>query len=566
MDSDMKCRVKTKEKRLKRSAWTILCVALLLLAEVSLAGCGESLDRKAESIVITDLAQVENETFEGFDNLKVLDLREVGAEAVLVDRLSAALPECSILWNVPVGGERFDSELQELTLPAGATAADLPMLLYFPNLLRVDATQCSVDAAFAQAAAAYGVPFVWNTMIGGVEAASTDTALNLSGQTIGSLEELEAQLAGLPALEQVELTGTEIDVQDVTMLESLYPGVAFIYDVDVFGTRVSTAADSLDLSQMESVDLTALQDVLPALPAVKSVDLSGYTVTFDEIDALEAAFPDISFVFSFEVCSQRVTTQTTRLELDGYALSSPEELAGQLKYLPDLEYADLCGCGLTNEQMEQLMAEFPSVKFVWMITVGAWEMRTDITAFSKGNRGTFPDDMGRFIEGKHTNLYDEDIEALKYCTDLVYLDLGHGNRITDVSVLANLTKLRVLIVSMNKIVDISPLAALQNLECLEIYQNQITDISVITQLPNLKYLNCSSILIDDITPLLSMQQLEMLWFVHNRYVDSDQRQQIKDALPDCEICFSAISSGEGGWTGNGLYKEYQIAFGLPYNQ
>lgn len=544
-----------------------LLVGMLVWMLCFLPGCGASLDRDAETIVITDLSQVQSETFEGFGNLKLLDLREVDADAALISRLRATLPECIIQWSVPIAGERFDSEAAELTLPDETVAADLAQLQYFPNLQRVDATSCSVDAEFAQAAIAQkNVSFVWNATIYGVSAVSTDSALVMSGKTIEDIAVFEALLAGLPGLERVDLTGTAVAADDVARLNSRYPEIRFDFDVDVFGALVSSAAESLDLSNKERIDLEALQGILPMLPSLSSVDLSGSPVGFDEMDALSAAFPKIRFLFSFEAFSQPVTTQTTRLELNGSPLSSAEELAAVLRYLPDLEYADLCGCGLSNEQMEQLMAQFPSIDFVWTITVGAWEMRTDITAFSKGNRKIFPNGMGRFLEDGNTNLYDKDIVPLKYCKDLVFLDLGHGNRISDLSPLANLTNLRALIVSMNKVEDLSPLAQLKELECLEIYQNPIKDLSVIAELPKLKYLNCSSTLIDDVSVLLGMQRLEMLWFIHNRYVSAEQRQQLKDALPDCEIRFSASSSGEGGWTKNGLYIEYQTAFGLPYNQ
>lgn len=555
-----------KNGRRQQSMKAILFAASALLL-FFLAGCGASLDRDAETIVVTDLSQVQSETFEGFDQLKVLDLRGVDADAALVDRLRAALPGCVVQWSVPIGGERFDSESAELTLPSGTTAADFTQLQYFPNLTRVDATKCGVDADFALAAAAQsGVEFIWNTTIYGVSAASSDTTLVMSGQTIADIAVFEALLAGLPRLERVDLTGTAVSADDVARLNSRYPDIRFDFDVDVFGERISSAAESLDLSNAKNIDLASLESVLPMLPALTSVDLSGHPVGYDEMDALSSAFPNIQFLFAFEVFSQPVTNQTTRLELNGYPLSSPEELAAALKYLPNLEYADLCGCGLTNEQMETLMVQFPKVRFVWTITIGAWEIRSDITAFSKGNRKTFPNGMGRFLEDANTNLYNEDIVPLKYCKDLVFLDLGHGNRISDLTPLANLTKLRALIISMNKVEDLSPLSQLKELECLEIYQNPIQDLSVITELPKLKYLNCSSTLIDDVSVLLGMQNLEMLWFIHNRYVSAEQRQQLKDALPDCEICFSASSSGEGGWTSNGLYIEYQTAFGLPYNQ
>jgi hypothetical protein len=531
-------------------------------------GCTAALlDKDAETIVVSNITQVESETFVGFDRLKTLDLRAVEADAALVDRLSAELPNCTILWNVPLCGERFDSAITELTLPTGCNDADLAALRSFPSLKKVDATLCFVSEAFAKAAQAYpDISFVWNVTIDGFTIHSTDTSFVFSGDSALTPEQLGAYLFGLPALTQIDLNETGWTAEQIAALQSAYPNKTFLNGITLFGQQIPASAETIDLSSAADVDVAALPELLSAFPALKSVNLQGHTLTLDQLNALQAALPNVVFSCSLELFGQTVSTDATQLELNGYPLTSPEEVAAALKYLPNLTYADLCNCGLSNEQMGQLISAFPKVKFVWMIQVGAWEMRTDITAFSKGNRKVFPNNMGRFVDEEKANLHDEDIVPLKYCTDLVFLDLGHGNRISDLTPLSGLTKLRALIVSMNKIKDISPLKSLTNLECLEIYQNPITDISPVTALPKLRYLNCSATLFNDITPLLGLKNLEMLWFVSVKNVTKEQRDQLVEALPDCEICFKASSSGEGGWTGNGLYIEYQTAYGLPYDQ
>lgn len=541
-------------------------LAVSLLAAFSLCfmvtGCAaEKLDPSAESIVITDISQIKETDFTGFAQLKTLDMRAVSVDAATVDALQAKLPSCTMIWNVPLGAGTFDSSSSELALSQDCAAKDLAMLRYFPSLTHVDATSCTVDEAFANAAAGYSkISFAWDVTIGSVPAKSTDTTLDLTGQTV-SPDEVKPLLLGLTSLNQVICNGTGWSTDEVTALESAYPNLSFVCDVDVFGEQMPTTTQTLDLSG-KTVDLDKLPEVLALLPALTSVNLEGQTVSYEQMDALTAAFPQISFSFSFEVFSQQVTTQTTELNLNGFALTSPDEIADKLKYLPNLTKADLSNCGLSNEQMDQLISQFPSVKFVWIIKIGAWEVRTDITAFSKGNRKTFPNGMGRFTEEGKTNFNNDDIQVLKYLTDLVYLDLGHGNRISDVTVISQLKHLRVLILSMNKIEDISPLAELKELECLEVYQNPIKDISPVAELPNLKYLNCSSTYIEDITPLLGLQNLDMLWFIRVKYVGEEQRKQLLDTLKNCNICFSASSSGDGGWTDNGLYAEYQTAFGL----
>jgi Leucine-rich repeat (LRR) protein len=541
----------------------------ILLASISLClifatGCAAAkLDPTAESIVITDLSQLKNQDFAGFEQLKSLDLRGVSVDAATVDALQVKLPNATILWKVPLGVGTFDNDVSELALPQDCTANELSMLRYFPLLTHVDATRCAVDQTFADAAANYSnVAFSWNASIGGVSVTSGDTTLDLTGHTI-SLDEVKPFLLGLSSLQQVICTNTGWSAEEIATLQTAYPAISFISDVDVFGEQMPTTTQELDFTG-KTVDLDQLPEGLKLLPELTSVNLVGQQVSFEQMDALTTAFPQISFSFSFELFSQQVTTQTTELNLNGYALTSPEEIADKLKYLPNLTKADLSGCGLSNEQMEQLIAQFPSVKFVWVIKIGAWEVRTDITAFSKGNRKTFPNGMGSFTGEGKSNFNNDDIQVLKYLTDLVYLDLGHGNRISDVTVISQLKHLRVLILSMNKIEDISPLAQLKELECLEIYQNPIKDISPVAELPKLKYLNCSSTYIEDITPLLGLQNLEMLWFIRVRNISEEQRQQLSDTLKNCNICYSANSSGDGGWTNNGLYVEYQKAFGLPY--
>ena len=102
------------------------------------------------------------------------------------------------------------------------------------------------------------------------------------------------------------------------------------------------------------------------------------------------------------------------------------------------------------------------------------------------------------------------------------LDLGHGNRITDLSVFQYLPKLRFLILAMNRITDLSPLTNCQDLEYLEIFQNYISDWSPLLSLKKLTHLNCSTNygkdadggkLYPDYTVLKQMTQLQRIWII-----------------------------------------------------
>ena len=543
-----------------RRIWTASrIVSLALLLSFAVFGCSSTLS--ATQLRITDPDQANPAALSRYRNLELLDLRDAVVTEGQVNELSSALPDCAILWLVPIGGERIDNSVSAVTLPADANAEDMMRLRYFDRLESVDASACAVSRRLLEAADAFPeISFQWS--IYGIPVNGETTRLDLSGQTIGDPEALLQLLSRYPAIAEVDLTDAEIDADSLRMLSADLERVTFVRDISLFGRSVSVWSESLDLTSETEMDCNVLQDSLRQFPNLVSVDISGYTASFDEMDALKHAFPAIRFRFRFQAFDQSLTSDAETLDLSCTAFSSEQEVVAPLAYLPALREVNLCDSGLTNEQMERLVAAYPEIKFVWYIRIGGWKMRTDTTVFSKGQRKKFPNGMGEFLGDGKTNFTSEDLEPLKYCKDLIFLDLGHGSKITDLSILYHFTHLRGLVLSMNKITDITPISSLQELESLEIYQNYITDVSPLAALPNLKYVNMSVNSITDVTPLMGMKQLKMLWLVRNQ-IPEDAREALAAALPECEICFWSWGSGTGGWRENEVYLEYQKAFQLP---
>ncbi|MEN6593336.1 MAG: leucine-rich repeat domain-containing protein [Clostridiaceae bacterium] len=537
-------------------------ISVVALAALFMTGCDLFVDRSATELAFEDAQEIDIKDLQKYDNLQKLDIRSADVSTDLFDQLQAALPNCQILWSVPIGGARFDSQITQITLPK-VEGESLSLLDYFPNLADVDATACDCyGALMTKSLEMTNVAFHWNVTIGGVTLKNTDTAADLSGLTTGGAETLGEALSCLPGLTSADITDTDISSEDAQALIARFPNIAFLYTADIFGVKANSDATALDLTTAVITDESALADALAPLTALTAVDLSGQTLTFETMDALSERYPTIQFSFTVELFGQEVPSDAAELDLRGNTFTAPEEVSEGISHLPNLTYCDLCDTGLTNEQMETLMAQFPNVKFVWYVDIGAWRIRTDIEAFSTGNRDEFPNGAGYFTGKGRTSLTDTETEALKYCTDLVYLDLGH-NKITSLTFLEGLTKLRVLIVGSNKIPDITSIAKLVNLEYLEMFMNLVTDISPLSGLTKLAYLNCSRNSFTDITPLLSMTQLKRLWIVNNRQISKDDFTKLIAALPDCEICTSAVHSTANGWRETDIYKEFQEKFGLP---
>ena len=123
------------------------------------------------------------------------------------------------------------------------------------------------------------------------------------------------------------------------------------------------------------------------------------------------------------------------------------------------------------------------------------------------------------------------LQGLEFATNLEELDVGR-NQIQDIHPLANLPKLRRLILWDNQVSDISPLASIPTLVDLNISRNPISDLRPLSKLIglwrlkavgcqirnvtplsgliNMKELSLMSNFITDVTPLVNLTQLEVL--------------------------------------------------------
>ncbi|MEA4915112.1 MAG: hypothetical protein VB061_11120 [Christensenella sp.] len=549
-------RAQTKT-RIRRA----LAVLLLLALMVALAGCGLFKDRSATSLTIDDAALIDAEDLVKYENLQELDIRKAVITVEEYLSLQNALPSCSIHWSVPIMDQRYDNQVTQLALPASTDAAALELLRYFPNLTTVDALSCTCyDALMSKSLERKDIAFTWQVQVGDVTLLNTDTSLDLSGKTLDAAA-LMQNLYYLPALTTVDITNTNIDAEDGAALEARYPNITFLRTIDLFGVQVNTDATELDLTKASMIDDTRLIDALASFKNMTSCDLTGQTISFETMDALKERYPLVTFSFSFVLFGQQFTPETTEINLQGQTFTSAEEVAAGLTHMPNLTLCDMCGTGLTNEQMAQLQTQFPAVKFIWYVQVGAWQLRTDIEAFTTQNREAFPDNAATFGKEGNTKLTDEDTAGLAYCTDLVYLDLS-VNELTDLSFVKNMTKLRLLCVGKNDITDISALAGLTELEYLELYSNPIADQTPLAGLTKLTHLNVARTGITDITMLSGMKQLKMLYILGNNKISRDLVAKLAEALPDCTIVSRGSNPIAGDWHKAELYHTFEVATGL----
>ena len=81
--------------------------------------------------------------------------------------------------------------------------------------------------------------------------------------------------------------------------------------------------------------------------------------------------------------------------------------------MPNLKKVVMLRCGISNEDMEEINLRHEDVQFVWMVQVYAYGVRTDQTYFSIYNC--------EYFYGEYDHLADD----LRYCHDMIAVDLGH---------------------------------------------------------------------------------------------------------------------------------------------
>ena len=105
------------------------------------------------------------------------------------------------------------------------------------------------------------------------------------------------------------------------------------------------------------------------------------------------------------------------------------------------------------------------------------------------------------------------------------LDTGYSGRVISVRTHSLFTT------SFN---DVSPLAAFENLDFLDLSWTQVADVTPLAELENLEVLGLERTQVTDVSPLAGLKNLELLDLSGTNVTDQ-QVNDLQQALPDCEI-------------------------------
>lgn len=335
---------------------------------------------------------------------------------------------------------------------------------------------------------------------------------------------LRENLQYLHQLKTVFFQDTTLTLDTIQNLRSQYPELGIGYSVSFQGKTYDATTKELDLSEMDPETVLNHGTLLGMLPELTDIQLmkADGTTAYDLSQAarLQSQVPQVLLHYSFELFDKTVSTTDEEViytnKKVGHKEGALDELRMALSVMRGCKRFVLDNCRFSNEDLAAVRDEFrDTTKVVWRIWFGKGGCLTD-----------------RKVIRHVYNLYDSTSANLVYCEDAEFLDFGHNDTLKNCDFISGMPHLKAVILSGSMISDLTPFAACQELEFLEVaYCGYLSDISPLASCSSLKRLNIAYTKAEDLSALDGLD-MEVLVDARSK-TDADDWTQFAQLHPDC---------------------------------
>lgn len=501
-------------------------------------------------------------------NAQILDLRGKDVTPAHYNAIRQAMPDTEILWDIPLQGNHYPMDTQILKIET-LTGEDVQTLAMFPELKTVDANRCrDYENLAALRELCPDLTIYCTVTIGGRTYFQNAQALRLEGVTE---EELSA-LACLPDLKKVVAGGRDTANYDRLQAYCQEKGIAF-------SVNLGTQELSEDTREVTLANATEAQlELLRLLPELTAVHLREPRASAEAVKQLAGDLPQAKVTWEKTVLGMTFSWDVEEIDLSEVLSKGPDdagrggltaweynakqnihgdreerpsavkvfqhhplpdrvedtrdmlaELEEALLYFPNVKQLVMCGARLNNLAMGEFReAHREDFKLVWTVQCGQVATRTDATYFMPTKFHVY-------------YFYNQDAYNLRYCEDIISLDIGHMP-VHDISFVKNMPNLKYLILAHTSVMDITPLASCKNLVFLEVDHTAVLDLTPLQSCTALEDLNVGNTSVD-LTPLKQMTWLKNLWMVFR----GSSAWELSQALPDTHVVASGNATVDSGW-------------------
>lgn len=423
-----------------------------------------------------------------------------------------------------------DTRDQVEDLSIVVTNFDISQLSYYPNLKTLDLSgSLCYPEIMEYCRMNPQVDVTYTVDLGGIAPDNKITSLAL-GKGSYQFESLMNNLKYLPEVMSLSLPDTDLTTEELVSLEAAYPEISISFTVTFQGVEYPGTTTEMDLSHITSDQVENAASSLgrmAELSFVQLMDGDKSNLSISDVKKLVDAAPGVNFHYCFSVFGQTIATDDETVTFKNLKLTEEDipALRSALGIMTGCSAFILEDCGLEYDLMAQIREEFPNTELVWRLNVGRRSILTNAQSLWA---------VGNFT--------DEECDNLRYCRNMKYLDLGHNTELTDLSFVAELPELKVLIASGSLVSDLSGFENCKKLEFLELaYCGKLSDLTPLAGCESLKNLNVSHTKVSDLTPLDGLP-LERFFCVFTAVSGTEQKifQEIHDT---CWTHFYSDSQG-----------------------
>lgn len=266
-------------------------------------------------------------------------------------------PDAEIIWEIPFQGTRYTMDTTQLTVSA-LTQEDLSILPLFPNLTRIDASECTdleliplIKETLPQCDVLYRVP------LGGNAYPSDTEELTLSDV---SAQEIVDAIPLLTNVKTIRLSG--LPDNELKTLIAQFPDVFFLCNLEFGGKTISTDSTEIDLSGTR-MTVQETEALLSCFPKLEKLDLSNCGMSNEALDELNRAHPQTRIVWTLMIGNIKMRTDDTIFypsRLGEQNLPNNEELK-KLRFCPDIIALDI---GHSRATECDWLESMPHVKYL----------------------------------------------------------------------------------------------------------------------------------------------------------------------------------------------------------
>ena len=472
-------------------------------------------------------------------NAAVLDLRDREISAEHYEKLREKMPNCQILWNVTVQGKQYSSDSTKVAV-SKLTDADVEAIAYLENLKTVSARGCT-DYARLQELQEQNpeLEVIYTVQIEGQAYAQNAAKVYFSE----AAEEEVAKLQYLPGVTNV-IAREGRDPERLKALQETCHEKGISFHV-MFGQDVCTE-DAQELTVTATTD--AELNLLNLLPNLKQVHFVSPEASAENLIALREK-SGLEVTWERNVYGVMVTSEDVEVDISYHEVDNLQELEHQMEYFPDAEKLIMSYCGIENPTMaafRELHRE--DYKVVWTVTFnGKLPTRTDETDF-------FPSRDGM--------CYFSDVEAynLRYCEDMVCIDVGHMTVKNVGHWLSKMPNLEYLILAHTQVQYIDGIENCKKLKFLELDWSCIRDLDPLVGCVSLEDLNIG-LTWPDTSALQEMPWLKNVYMIGGSQGDA---WKISQACPDTRVVTRGGATVGSGWRQLPNYYAMRDYLGVPY--